>query len=400
MAHLAMVSIPAPGHVNPSLEVVRRLVERGHRVTYVNDPSFRDAVEATGAELAPYTSVLPRANHAGHDARTGPDEAFAGDAIDHLTRFQDEYEVMLPAVRERFVDDRPDLFLYDIAGIPARLLADAWGIPALQLSPTYVAWEGYEEDMADFTSWVRSDPRGAAYLERQRAMLASEGVTEDPLRYLGRPPRCVVLVPASLQPHADRVDRDVYTFTGPAVRRGDPDAWTPPAAGRVLLVSLGTAFTKQPELYRRCLRAFGDLPGWHLVLQVGRHVSVDEVTDGRPLPPHVEIHPWVPQREVLDHASVFLTHAGMGGANEGLATGTPMIAAPQDVDQFDNADALVAAGLAVRIDSATVDVDGLRAALDAVTTPEVVARSAALAEEVAALGGLERAVEVVESLLP
>ncbi|NEN79112.1 glycosyl transferase [Nocardioides zeae] len=399
-----MVSIPAPGHVNPSLEVVRRLVERGHRVTYVNDPAFREAVEATGAELAPYTSVLPRTNHAGRAEGDGPDEAFEGDAIDHLARFQDEYEVMLPAVRERFADDRPDLFLYDIAGIPARLLADAWGIPALQLSPTYVAWEGYEEDMAEFTSWVRSDPRGAAYLERQRAMLAAEGVTEDPLHYLGRPPRCVVLVPESLQPHADRVDRDVYTFTGPAVRRADADAdadaWTPPTSGRVLLVSLGTAFTKQPELYRRCLEAFGDLPDWHLVLQVGRHVAVDEVTGGRPLPANVEIHPWVPQREILDHASVFLTHAGMGGANEGLVTGTPMIAAPQDVDQFDNADALVAAGVAVRINSTTIDVDGLRAALDAVTAPEVVARSTALAAEVAALGGLDRAVEVVESLLP
>lgn len=400
MAHLAMVSIPAPGHVNPSLEVIRRLVERGHRVTYVNDPSFREAIEATGAELAPYTSVLPRTNHAGRAEGDGPDEAFEGDAIDHLARFQDEYEVMLPAVRERFADDRPDLFLYDIAGIPARLLADAWGIPALQLSPTYVAWEGYEEDMAEFTTWVRSDPRGAVYLERQRAMLASEGVTEDPLRYLGRPPRCVVLVPESLQPNADRVDREVYTFTGPAVRRGDPAAWTPPASGRVLLVSLGTAFTKQPELYRRCLEAFGDRPGWHLVLQVGRHVTVEEVTGGRPLPANVEVHPWVPQREILDHASAFLTHAGMGGANEGLVTGTPMIAAPQDVDQFDNADALVAAGVAVRVDSATIDVDGLRAALDDVTAPEVVARSAALSAEVAALGGLDRAVEVVESLLP
>lgn len=400
MAHLAMVSIPAPGHVNPSLEVIRRLVERGHRVTYVNDPSFREAIEATGAELAPYGSVLPRTNHAGRTEGDGPEEAFEGDAIDHLARFQDEYEVMLPAVRERFADDRPDLFLYDIAGIPARLLADAWGIPALQLSPTYVAWEGYEEDMAEFTTWVRSDPRGATYLERQRAMLASEGITEDPLRYLGRPPRCVVLVPESLQPNADRVDREVYTFTGPAVRRGDPAAWTPPSSGRVLLVSLGTAFTKQPELYRRCLAAFGDRPGWHLVLQVGRHVTVEEVTGGRPLPANVEVHPWVPQREILDHASAFVTHAGMGGANEGLVTGTPMIAAPQDVDQFDNADALVAAGVAVRVDSATIDVDGLRAALDAVTAPEVVARSAALSAEVAALGGLDRAVEVVESLLP
>ncbi|MDT9595174.1 UDP glycosyltransferase [Nocardioides zeae] len=309
MAHLAMVSIPAPGHVNPSIEVIRRLVERGHRVTYVNDASFREPIEAVGATLVAYPSVLPAVNHGGRDPEQGEGagEAFEGDAIDHLSTFQDEYEAMLPVVEAGFADDRPDLFLYDIAGIPARILADEWGIPALQLSPTYVAWEGYEEDMAEFTTWLRTDPRGAAYLGRQRAMLQAHGVEADSLTYLGRPPRCVVLVPEAMQPNVERVDRDVYTFVGPAVRRAEAGAWTPPADRRVLLVSLGTAFTRQPELYRRCLEAWGGAEGWHLVLQVGQHVRPDEVTGGAPLPEGVEIRSWVPQREILEHADVFLT---------------------------------------------------------------------------------------------
>ncbi|MDT9595175.1 hypothetical protein RDV89_18960 [Nocardioides zeae] len=76
-----------------------------------------------------------------------------------------------------------------------------------------------------------------------------------------------------------------------------------------------------------------------------------------------------------------------------------MIAAPQDVDQFENADALVGAGVAVRIDSATVDVAGLRDALAAVTAPEVVARSAALRAELERLGGADAAVAIVEEML-
>ncbi|MDX6364284.1 MAG: hypothetical protein QOC85_3294, partial [Streptomyces sp.] len=39
-AHIAMFSIAAHGHVNPSLDVVRELVARGHRVTYAIPPSF------------------------------------------------------------------------------------------------------------------------------------------------------------------------------------------------------------------------------------------------------------------------------------------------------------------------------------------------------------------------
>ncbi|GAA3167483.1 hypothetical protein GCM10020255_053920 [Rhodococcus baikonurensis] len=57
--HIAMVSIPAPGHVNPSLAIIARLVAAGHRVTYANDESMREVIEATGAEFAPYVSTLP-----------------------------------------------------------------------------------------------------------------------------------------------------------------------------------------------------------------------------------------------------------------------------------------------------------------------------------------------------
>ena len=105
MAHIAMVGIPAPGHVNPSLEIIRALAARGHRVTYANDPGFADVVRGVGAELVPYTSTLPFFR----------DESWDGDAIDALTIFLDDAIAMLPQLRTAY-DDRPDLFLYDILG--------------------------------------------------------------------------------------------------------------------------------------------------------------------------------------------------------------------------------------------------------------------------------------------
>src|SRR6185312_3413349 len=134
-AHIAMVSIPFHGHVNPSLEVVRELARRGHRVTYANAASFGDVVRGAGAELKPYASTLPT-----------DDDAWNDDPLDALTLFLDDAIAMLPQLDALYADDRPDLFLYDIAGAPARLLAERWGVPAVQLSPTYVAWDGYEQE--------------------------------------------------------------------------------------------------------------------------------------------------------------------------------------------------------------------------------------------------------------
>ncbi|MEU1812543.1 macrolide family glycosyltransferase [Micromonospora aurantiaca (nom. illeg.)] len=389
MPHIAMVSIPFHGHVNPSLEIISTLVRRGHRVTYANDPAFAEVVRTTGAELKPYTSALPADGGAGID-----------DPIAQLTLFLDDAVAMLPQLRASYADDRPDLFLYDIAGAPARLLGEQWGIPAVQLSSTFVAWDGYEQEMAPAVEAMRADPRGADYYRRFTAWLTAEGSSvTDSMAFQGRPVRSLVLPPEALQPNADRVDRSVYSFVGPVLGdRSEQGSWVrPERAEKVLLVSLGSAFTRQPEFYRRCVAAFGDLPGWHTVLQIGEHVEPAELG---PVPDSVEVHRWVPQLAVLEQADAFVTHAGMGGSSEGLYCGTPMIAVPQAADQFANAEQLASLGVARVVDSATVTAAELRETLLALTAdPTVVARSAELKRQARAAGGADRAADLIEAEL-
>ncbi len=386
MAHIAMVSIPFPGHVNPSLEVIRALVARGHRVTYANAPSFAEVIAGTGAELKPYVSTLP----------AGEDE-WTGDQIDQLTLFLDDAIALLPQLRDAYAQDRPNLFLYDIAGAPTRLLGEQWDIPTVQLSPTFVAWEGYEQEMAPMIEAMSADPRGADYYRRTAEWLAAEGSsTRDSLSFQGRPGRCLALIPRALQPNADRVDPAVYDFVGPLFGdRSDQGSWTRPAgAEKVLLISLGSAFTNHPGFYRRCIEAFGSLPGWHTVLQIGKHVDEAELGE---VPPSVEVHRWVPQLAILEQADAFLTHAGMGGSSEGLSCGTPMIAAPQAADQFANAEQLATLGVARVIDTATVTPDELRTHLLALTSDEVTALSQKIQQQVRTEGGTDRAVALIEA---
>ncbi|RYZ42164.1 MAG: glycosyl transferase [Myxococcaceae bacterium] len=393
-AHIAMVSIPAHGHVNPSLELIRELVSRGHRVTYANDASFADVIAGTGAELVPYRSTLPRPG--------GPEQSWPEDMVSQLDMFLDDAMAMLPQLRVAYEHDRPDLFLYDIGCSTARILAENWGLPCVQLSPTFVAWEGYEQDMASMVEWLRTDPRAVAHHRRYTEWLAACGVAQpDSLRFVGRPPRGLVLIPRALQPHADRVDRQRFSFVGPCFgdRSGQGSWQRPVGARKVLLVSLGSTFTRQPAFYRACLDAFGGLPGWHVVLQIGKHVTSDALGT---IPDNVEVHPWVPQLAVLEQADAFITHAGMGGTQEGLYCGLPMIAVPQDTDQFANADQLVALGVARRLDTEHATPDALRSALLQLTEdPQVAARLAALRKQLREEGGAARAAGLLEAeLLP
>ncbi|MCX4237185.1 macrolide-inactivating glycosyltransferase [Streptomyces ortus] len=392
-AHIAMFSIAAHGHVNPSLEVIRELVARGHRVTYAIPPVFADKVAETGAEPKPWTSTLP-----------SPDDdpsAWGSTLLDNVEPFLADAVQALPQLIQAYEGDEPDLVLHDITSYPARVLAHRWGVPAVSLSPNLVAWEGYEEEVAE-PMWAepRKTERGQAYYARFQAWLDENGVGLDPDSFSGRPARSLVLIPKALQPNADRVDESVYTFVGAC--QGDRAAqgeWRrPDGAERVALVSLGSAFTKQPAFYRECVKAFGALPGWHLVLQVGKHVDPAELGV---IPANVEVRDWVPQLAILKQADVFVTHAGAGGSQEGMATATPMICVPQAVDQFGNADVLQSLGVARHLPMEEVTADTLRAAVLAIADdPEVARKLKALQAEMAAEGGTSRAADLIEAEIP
>ncbi|MGW0464632.1 macrolide-inactivating glycosyltransferase [Streptomyces sp. NPDC003027] len=390
-AHIAMFSIAAHGHVNPSLEVIRELVARGHRVSYAIPASFAEKVAATGATPVVYASTLPT-----DDAP----EAWGTELIDNIEPFLNDAIQALPQLAEAFDADRPDLVLHDITAYPAPVLAHRWGVPTVGLWPNLVPWEGYEEEVAEpMFAELKASERGKAYYARFGSWLAEHGVDTPPDRLISRPRRALVLIPEALQPHADRVDTSVFTFVGACQgERADQGEWRRPAgAAKVVLVSLGSAFTRQPDFYRACAEAFADLPDWHVVLQIGTFVDPADLGE---LPANVEVHSWVPQLAILRQADAFITHAGAGGSQEGLATATPMVAVPQAVDQFGNADMLQSLGVARHLPMAEATADRLReAVLALLEDPQVALRAREIQAAMAREGGTRRAADLIESEL-
>src|SRR5918993_736125 len=58
MSKVVFFSLPLHGHTNPSLPVVRALVERGDEVTYYSAAAFATKVEQTGARYRPYRNAF------------------------------------------------------------------------------------------------------------------------------------------------------------------------------------------------------------------------------------------------------------------------------------------------------------------------------------------------------
>lgn len=390
-ALITMVGASAPSHIYPSLALMRELVRRGHRVRYAVGERLVPLVAPTGVEPIAHPTVLPGAG--------GPREEWPEDVMAAMTIFLDEGIAVLPRLLEAHRDAAPDLVLYDIGGLAGPVAAARWGVPAVQLSPAHVAWEGYEDDNAEMVAAIWSLPGADDYERRHTAWLRANGIDRPFRDVLGRPERCIALIPKALQPHAERVRPDI-PFVGPCLDAGRRDGgagWEPPRDGRPLLyVTFGTAYTDREAIYRACIEAFA-ATDWRVLMAVGDHVDPARLA---PLPDGVEVRRRAPQLAVLEHARAFITHAGMGSCAEALWFGVPTVAIPQAVDQFANADRLVELGVGRRLDAGDVTAARLRDAVGAVAgDPAVAARLEALRAEVRASGGAERAADAVEAHL-
>ncbi|WP_328614103.1 UDP glycosyltransferase [Amycolatopsis sp. NBC_00355] len=385
--HIVMVGCSAPSHVYPSLGVIRELVRRGHRVSYVVGSPLAGLVSPTGASVVEHPTLFPLG-----EAAVWPD-----DPADAMRVFLDEAIAIHPRLTSVFDEDRPDLLLYDIGGLGAPVLGQRYGVPAVQLSPTLVAWDGYDEDMAEVLAPIKASPSGVDYAATYTSWLRANGIFADAWEWLGHPSRVLSLIPRAMQPHAERVGAHVR-FVGPCL---DPSrladrSWQPPSSGRpVLLVSFGTAYNDQLDVYRACIEAFAS--DWHVVMSIGKHVPPEALG---PLPSSVEVFESVPQLAVLEAASAFITHAGMGGATESLWFGVPTVAIPQAADQFGNAAQLEALGVGKHLPASSVTAASVRKAVDEVSSsPSIAARLAELKAEIRGHGGVPAAADAVESYL-
>ncbi|MFE7414307.1 macrolide family glycosyltransferase [Streptomyces laurentii] len=376
--HIAVFNVPQHGHVNPTLAVVSELVGRGWRVSYATTEAFAPQVRAAGA-----TPVLHRDLHQGVEA---PEDMAEG-----ARQAAEQAIGTAPELSAAFASDRPDAVLYDVYAWAGAMLAAAWRVPSIRLSPTYLPFQGMTEEF-----YGHQDVSRIPGFPRLAAALASHGIA-DPAAFLMAPGKAIAFFPEAFQYRPDTVLVPDRSFVGPALAdRSFQGDWQPPKDGRpVLLVSLGSQFNRRPDFYRACVAAFRDLP-LHVVMSLG------DVAPGElgPLPDAIETHATVPQLSVLPHAHAFVTHGGMGSVMESLAHGVPMVAVPQMAEQRVNADQIARLGLGVHLPREHADADALREAVRHVSTSHALReRVDAMRRTVLDAGGAPAAADAIEKYL-
>ena len=137
---------------------------------------------------------------------------------------------------------------------------------------------------------------------------------------------------------------------GPAVHRFRDTAPAPPSRiGEPLVyVTFGSVAARTPlfpALYSATLEALAGLPA-RVVMTIGE--SGDQGALGT-LPANVRVERWVPQQELLTHASALVFHGGYGTSVGALAHGVPMVVVPVFADQDRNARRIAEIGAGIAL---------------------------------------------------
>lgn len=324
MATIVFFSIPAQGHTNPTLGVVRELTARGHRVIYDSFEGFREKIEAAGAEFVGCERFAPTmglTRQAG--ARVGSDLALSTRVLVDTILALDE-----PVCRE-MEKLRPDCIVGDSMAVWAKTVAQRRSIPYVCSMTTFAFNRESAKILPQGPGQVLGMLLSMGRVNREIQRLRAAGYpVKSVLELIGcdETVPTVVYTSPMFQPAAQTFPA-CFAFVGPSIRPVE----TPVEKTRKTLVyiSMGTVNNHMLPLYRACIQAFRDTP-YQVILSAG---DCAETLKRGNLPENVFVQSAVDQIGVLEKTDIFLTHCGMNSASEGLYFGVPLVMLPQTSEQ-------------------------------------------------------------------
>ena len=348
----------AGGTVPPELGVVRRVVDRGHRVTVLADESMADQVRRTGGAFLPWTSSAGEFR----DWELRTPTSLARGMVDHM--FVGPAPSQADDATAAIDATHPDLVVTSFVGLGAMIAAEARGLPFDILIPNIYTLPapgmppigagmspargplGRLRDRVVTAASTRMIDRYA--LARINALRAEHRL--DPVAttwsQMQHASRQLVLTSAAFDFPADLPENARYL--GPIL--DDPawaadEAWTPPPGeGPLVLVAMSSTFQNHVACLQRIVDALGSLPVRGLVT-MGPAVAPDAIR----APANVTVVASAPHHEVMRHAGLVVTHGGHGTVIKTLAAGLPLVILHHGRDQADNAARVTARGAGVAI---------------------------------------------------
>lgn len=322
MSKIVFFSIPAYGHTNPTIEVVRQLTLKGNEVWYYSFDEFKEKIENAGARYIRCDDYLPELKKC-DEGRVGKDFSALIEMAADTTLAMDK------KVLSELEEFKPDCIVADSMCLWGKLFAQKLGVSYI-CSTTTFAFNGHTAKMMkQGIREIITMILGMNKVNKKLQLLRESGYyIKDMISLISNDneTNTIVYTSKEFQPMTNTFS-DKYSFIGPSVpeikvqheERQNPKIY----------ISLGTVNNKNINFYKNCIRAFEN-SDVNVIMSVGKKTNISELGH---IPDNFEVRNSVNQIEVLQNTDVFLSHGGMNSANESLYYGVPMVLYPSQSEQ-------------------------------------------------------------------
>jgi MGT family glycosyltransferase len=415
----------AYGPTNQCVGIGKVLLERGHRVVFAAEASWKGKLAPMGFEEDLVDLAPPAEDADEQDAGqfwkdfirdTAPE--FRKPTVDQLATFmQPTWQALIdgaiycePQLREIIARVQPDVIVEDnVVTFPALLTSGAPFVRIVSCNPL----EMKGPDVAPAYSGLPADDRSewesfrAEYDRTHRPMWEAFNawVVEQ-----GAPPLADLEFihdsdAANLYVYpqeADYVDRRPLDSTwhrmDSSVRETD-DVYELPEAVRdrpegsgLIYLSLGSLGGADVDLMRRIVDVLSRTPHRYIVSKGPQADLID-------LPDTMVGAEFLPQTTVIPQVDLVITHGGNNTTTESLHFGKPMILLPLFWDQYDNAQRMDELGFGVRLATYAFTEEQMHGAIERLLgDTELRERMARAGEAIRARDGLRRGADIIEQV--
>jgi zeaxanthin glucosyltransferase len=182
----------------------------------------------------------------------------------------------------------------------------------------------------------------------------------------------------------------------PAAENTNDFPWHQLTGQRIIYASLGTLQNRNWHIFESIAAACVDLDAQLVVAMGNPHQDINQVKlAGKPI-----VVAYAPQKQIIDRATLVITHAGLNTTLEALSAGVPMVAIPITNDQPGVAARIVRSGAGLLITLPKVTTDQLKSAITTVLNdPSYTNNALKMQADIQAAGGVQRAADIVEQVI-
>ena len=377
------------GHINPTRGIVRKFSERGHSVSYFCAEPFAEYVKEAGAEWVGYGSRLDSFFREYRPTDRHPffmlmeymllyDEAALPDMMNIIN--EQDYDLI---ICDSYFGAA--CFIKQMVNIPVVCSHSSFAMSRTPV-PDRMLVEGFHPQLDNCYRVLR---RISGFWKVCEPTISDVFISRGDLNIAYTTPRFN---------GDENIHEPDYLFAGAVqfTAQENKEILQRKAGKKLIYISLGSVNTDFVDFYKMCISAFRDT-AYIVYMSIGRKNKVSELGE---IPDNFVVDNFLPQRELLNYADAFITHAGFNSVNEAIYAGVPMLALPLVNDQMMTAKRIAELVLGLSEDMKTLTADKLIEKTELLLADDKFKDNCmALSAEIKDAAGLERAVSKIEEFV-